>query len=116
MFGIEKVIALIGLALLVTGFILLIISVNKGKRIVEYLKRKYPKQWKDLGSPTPGYLQSLKRNRWIKFIWNREYVQFDDQKLTEMGDAQRSFENITLGVVFAFVFVGGIVAWFELTG
>lgn len=116
LFSIEKITALIALALLVTGFILLIISVNKGKRIVEYLKRKYPKQWEDFGSPKPGYFQSLERNRWNKFIWSREYVQFDDQKLTEMGDAQRNFENFILGIVFAFVLVGGILAWLELIG
>lgn len=112
----EKSIALIALVILVTGFILLVISVNKGKRIVEYLKRKYPKQWEVLGSPTPGYSQSLERNRWFKFIRSREYVQFDDQKLTEMGDAQRNLENTIFGVIILFIFVGGIVAWFEWRG
>ncbi len=113
LFKMDKSIALFGLVILVAGFILLVISVNKGKRIVEYVKRKYPKQWEDLGSPTPGYLQSLERNRWMKFIQDRDYEQFDDQKLTEMGDSQRNLENITLAVVVAFVLIGGIVVWFE---
>lgn len=111
-----KSIALIALALLVTAFILLVISVNKGKKIVEYLKRKYPQQWEDVGSPAPGYFQSLERIRWNAFIQVKEYLQFDDPVLTEMGDAQHKLYNITLGVIFAFVFVGGIVAWFEWTG
>lgn len=112
----EKPIALIALTILVTGFILLVISVNKGKRIVEYLKQRYPQQWEDMGNPAPGYLQSQERNRWMKFLWNRDYVQFNDKKLTEMGEAQRNLENIMLSVFFGFIFIGGIVAWFEWMG
>lgn len=113
----EKLTGFIGLLLLATSFILLVLSIHKGKRMVAYLKHRYPKQWDDMGNPAPGYFQSLERNRWTRFIWKREYRQFNDEKLTEMGDVQRKLETKTIGFIILFVVgFGGLVLWFELTG
>lgn len=113
----EKFAGFTGLFLLGGGVFLLAVSVRKGKRIVEHIKRRHPQQWDAMGKPAPGYFQSMERNRWMKFIRNREYLQFNDPTLTEMGDAQYKLENLTLGWMPAFIIVfGGMVLWLELAG
>ena len=113
----EKFAGYTGLFLLVAGFILLVISVQKGKKMLEYMKLKYPQKWDEMGNPSPGYLQSINRTRWMKFIREQEYRQFKDQKLTDMGEAQRKIENFTLATVLAFIFIfGGLALCLEFSG
>lgn len=112
-----KVAAYIGLLFLLSAFMLLVISINSGKRIAGYLKRKYPKKWEGMGKPTPGYMNSTRMHSWTRFIMHREYLEFGDMKLEEMGKEQRLLEMITIGLVVAFVIIsGGAFLLIELAG
>lgn len=95
----------------------MVITVYKGKKMVEYLKRKYPQKWKEAGKPTPGYMPDVRRQYWSRFIMNRKYLQFDDPELEEMGESQHLLETVTLGYIIGFAVVfGGIAIWARFAG
>lgn len=95
------------------GLLLLSIYTHlKGRRIANYLRKKYPEKWEDLGKPQPLYV--IPNQTWSQFLSNEEYYSFNDRSLTEMCERQRRVERITHTIIISFfVTLGGIALWDE---
>ncbi|MDX1617882.1 MAG: hypothetical protein R3224_03795 [Balneolaceae bacterium] len=86
----------------------------QGKKIVAFMKRRYPSKWENKGRPTPNYLNTLQHQKWMAFLSQKEYLKFNDTVLDEMCEEQRTLEKLTLILTIAFFLLfGGIAVWYE---
>lgn len=89
---IEKAVGLVALAWLVGSFLLMARSIRRARDLTEALATRHPKTYEALGRPRPGYLDSVRRNRFAQFVGRREFENLDDGLLAAQFEAYRKSE------------------------
>jgi len=93
----EKVAGLVGLAWLIGAFLVMARSIRSGRELAAALAARHPEIYEALGRPLPGYLQSVRRDRFAQFIARREF------------EAYRRSEARSLMWILASLLVVGLV-------
>ncbi len=92
----------------------LVRSVQYGRRLAEQLAQRDPDRYEALGSPTPGYFDSIRRNRFFRFVMQAEFRSLTDAALVDQFEAYRRTEIRGLVVILStLVAVGAAVIWLE---
>ena len=92
----------------------LVRSVQYGRQLAEQLELRDPDRYEALGSPRPGYFDSLRRNRFSRFVMQAEFRSLADAALIAQFEAYRTTEIRRLVVVLStLVALGAVVFWFE---
>ena len=78
----EKAVGLIALGWLIGALLLMGRSIRRGRELAETLARRHPKIYEALGRPRPGYLHSVRRDRFAQFVGRREYENLADADLS----------------------------------
>lgn len=103
-----------GFIFLLIVFLIWMISLYKGLKIVNYLKRFYKIKWEEMGKPRPDYLNVSIRLRWTKFISHGEYRIFRDNDLDKMCITQKKLEKLALILlILFFIGFGTIAVWYK---
>ncbi len=103
----QTVVGVAGLCWLVCSFLVMARSVRRGRELAETLAKRHPATYEGLGRPRPGYLQSVRRTRFARFVGRREYENLDDESLSTQFEAYRRSESrlvvaiLTSGVALA---------------
>jgi hypothetical protein len=82
-------------------------SVHAGRSLADALAARHPDTYEELGRPRPTYLESVRRNRFSRFILRREYKSLDDTVLEPQFEEYRSDELRGL----AFIGTGAVVTF-----
>jgi hypothetical protein len=92
----------------------LVRSVQYGRRLAEQLAQRDPDRYEALGSPRPGYFDSLRRNRFFRFVMQAEFRSLTDAALVDQFEAYRRTEVRGLLVVLStLAAIGAAVVWLE---
>lgn len=103
----EATVALLALAWLVGSFLLMARSIRRGRDLAEELAARHPATYEALGRPRPGYFESVRRNRFARFVGGREYEDLADPPLAARFEAYRkSDQRLVLSIIAA----GAVVA------
>ena len=93
----------------------LVRSVQYGRRLAEELELRDPDRYVALGSPRPGYFDSLRRNRFFRFVMRAEFRSLTDVALAEQFEAYRRTEIRGLVVVISTTAALGVaILWLEI--
>ena len=90
--ALEHAVALLALGWLVGALLLLGRSIRLGRSLAESLATRHPDEYEDLGRPRPGWLQSLRRDRFAQFVARRAYERLQDPVLASEFEAYRKAE------------------------
>ena len=108
----DKVLGLIALGWLVGAVLLLARFVRRGQALAATLGTQHPETYEALGRPQPGYLQSVRRSRFARFVASREYEDLGNSALSAQFEDYRKAEArlllcllASLGIVALLVFV-----------
>jgi hypothetical protein len=108
----DKVLGLIALGWLVGAVLLLARFVRRGQALAATLGTQHPETYEALGRPQPGYLQSVRRSRFARFVASREYENLGNSALSAQFEDYRKAEArlllcllASLGIVALLVFV-----------
>lgn len=85
-----------------TSFVVIILRM----RIYKILEKTYPKEYKEMGKPTVFWNSSPKTTLmyFFKFLWNREYMTYNNKKLESLGNISRILFIIQMvGLVVIFI-------------
>jgi len=88
--GIEKIAGLAALGWLVVAVLSMGRSIRRGQALADALAMRHPDVYEALGRPRPGYLDSLRRDRWARFVARREYGSLGDPPLAAEFEAYRT--------------------------
>jgi hypothetical protein len=92
----------------------LVRSVQYGRRLAEQLEQREPDRYEALGSPRPGYFDSIRRNRFFRFVMQAEFRSLTDAALVDQFEAYRRTEIRGLVVVLSTLAILGVaVLWIE---
>ena len=92
----------------------LVRSVQYGRRLAVELELRDPDRYKELDSPRPGYFDSIRRNRFFRFVMRAEFRSLSDPALVEQFEAYRRTEIRGLAVVLSSLAILGVaVLWIE---
>jgi len=92
----------------------LVRSVQYGRRLAEQLELRDPDRYEALGSPRPGYFDSLRRNRFFRFVMQAEFRSLIDAALVDQFETYRRTEIRGLVVVLSSLAILGVaVLWIE---
>jgi len=105
----EKVAGLVGLAWLIGAFLVMARSIRSGRELAAALAARHPEIYEALGRPLPGYLQSVRRDRFAQFIARREFENLGDPALAAEFEAYRRSEARSLMWILASLLVVGLV-------
>jgi hypothetical protein len=78
----------------------LVRSVQYGRRLAEQLAQRDPDRYEALGSPRPGYFDSLRRNRFFRFVMQAEFRSLTDAALVDQFEALSTLAAIGAAVVW----------------
>ena len=108
--GLEKSVALIALGWLIGSLLLMGRSIRKGRELAEKLAKRHPETYEALGRPRPGYLQSVRRDRFAQFVGRREFEDLADPDLSARFENYRKLEaRILLSILASLVVVALLV-------
>jgi len=103
---------LVALAWLIGALLVMSRSIRTGRAAAAALATRHPELYDSLGRPRPGYLHSVRRNRFAQFVARREYENLDDPTLSAQFEAHRRSEArhllfvvVSLLAVALFLFV-----------
>jgi hypothetical protein len=92
----------------------LVRSVQYGRQLAEQLESRDPDRYEALGSPRPGYFDSVRRSRFSRFVMRAEFRSLTDPALVEQFEAYRRTEIRGLVVVLSsLAILGAAVLWIE---
>jgi hypothetical protein len=92
----------------------LVRSVQYGRRLAAELESRDPDRYEALGSPRPGYFDSIRRNPFFRFVMQAEFRSLTDAALVEQFEAYRRTEIRGLAVVLSTLAILGVaVLWTE---
>jgi hypothetical protein len=74
-------------------------SVRAGRTLADALAARHPDTYEELGRPRPTYLESVRRNRFTRFILRQEYKSLDDTVLEPQFEKYRSDELRRLALI-----------------
>ena len=78
----EKAVAIVALAWLIGALLLMARSIRRGRELAEALAMRHPETYEALGRPQPGYFQSVRRDRFARFVARREFETLADPVLS----------------------------------
>jgi hypothetical protein len=108
--GPEKAVAIIALGWLIGALLLMGRSVRKGRRLAETLAKRHPEIYEALGRPRPGYLHSVRRDRFARYVGRREFENLADPELSARFENYRKFDaRLVLSVLASLVVVALLV-------
>ena len=105
----EKVVGFITLAWLIGAMLLLMRLVRRGRRLAAELAARHPETYEKLGRPQPGFLQSIRRSRFARFVANREYEDLGDSVLSTQFEDYKQAEARLLVFLLASLAVVGLL-------
>lgn len=105
--GFEQTVAFIALFWLLGAFGVMTRMLRRGRDLSEALAARHPEAYETLGSPRPGYLASLRRNRFAQYVGRRGYEDLPDGALSAEFEAYRKAEA---RVVVSILASGAILA------
>ena len=106
----EKAVGLIALGWLIGALLLMGRSIRRGRELAETLARRHPKIYEALGRPRPGYLHSVRRDRFAQFVGRREYENLADADLSARFENYRRFEaRLVLSVLASLAVVAVLI-------
>ena len=88
----EKLLAIIALVWLIASVSLMSRSIRRGRELADALALHHPELYEELGRPRPGYFESVRRNRFARFVGRREYEDRVDASLATRFEAYRKSE------------------------
>jgi len=113
----ESIVQLLGIIFMAVVCMLWVYSFYRGKKILDFMRRRYRTKWEELGSPKPDYLNSHNLQKWTSFLSQKKYQSFNDRVLNSMCEDQRRLERLTLIMTLTFfVLFGGFALWFKYCG
>src|SRR6266853_1842372 len=70
------------------------------------LRKSYPSQWQDLGSPIPFSVNSARQElRWIGFIVLRKYCRLGDRRISKFGNVVFFCGLANLAILISWAFI-----------
>jgi hypothetical protein len=110
----ENLIAAAAAGWLAMAMTWLVRSVQYGRRLAEQLAQRDPDRYQALGSPKPGYFDSLRRTRFFGFVMQAEFRSLNDAALVNQFEAYRRTEIRGLVLVLSsLAAIGAAVIWLE---
>ena len=88
----DKAVALIALGWLIGAFLLMARSIQKGRELAAKLAARHPETYEALGRPRPGYLDSVRRDRFAQFVARRQFENLSDPVLAAQFEGYRKSE------------------------
>jgi hypothetical protein len=88
----EKILAMAALGWLIVSVSLMSRSIRRGRELSDALALHHPALYQELGQPRPGYFESVRRNRFARFVGRREFVNAVDASLAARFEAYRKSE------------------------
>lgn len=108
--GLEQAVALIALGWIVSALLLMARSIRRGRKLAETLAKRHPEIYEALGRPRPGYLHSVRRDRFARFVGRREFEDMGDPDLSAQFEDYRKFDaRLVLSVLAGLVVVALLV-------
>ena len=107
----EKLMGLIVLAWLLGSVFLMARMIRRARKLVSLLEARYPEFYAAAGRPRPGFLHSLRRNRFSQFIARREYENIGDPSLAARFEQYRKAEGRLLVYVLASLVLVGLIVF-----
>lgn len=108
--GLEKAVAVVVLGWLIGALLVMAWSVQRGRKLTAKLATRHPEIYEALGRPRPGYLHSVRRNRFAQFVGRREFENLADPELAAQFDEYRkSAARVLLFVLASLVVVALLV-------
>lgn len=110
--GSEKILGFIALGWLVGAMLLMARLIRRGRKLAAALAARHPEAYEALGRPQPGYLESVRRSRFSRFVADREYEHLGDPGLAvQFEDYRRAEARLLLLLLVSL----GVVALLVLT-
>lgn len=97
----EKVLALVALVWLIVSVSLMSRSVRRGRELSDALALHHPALYEELGRPQPGYFESVRRNRFARFVGRREFADAVDASLAARFESYRKSEARSVLIIVA---------------
>ena len=94
-------IAIVALVWLAGSFLLMARSIQRGRALADELAMRHPEAYEALGRPRPGYLESIRRTRFARFVGGREFEELPDGALVARFEAYRKSEHRLVASVLA---------------
>jgi len=88
----EKVLAIVALVWLIVSVTLMARSIRRGRELADALALHHPELYEELGRPRPGYFESVRRNRFARFVGRREFENVVDASLAAKFETYRKSE------------------------
>ncbi len=76
-------------------------SVRAGRVLAEALAARHPHTYEVLGRPRPTYFESLRRNRFSRFVIPRGYCSLNDPVLEQQFEEHRTHELRLLALLLS---------------
>lgn len=89
----ERILAYVALGWLIGAWLLLVGSVRRARALADALAARHPEKYEALGRPRPGYFDSIRRDRFARFVGRREFQQLGDPPLIAEFEAHRKAET-----------------------
>lgn len=106
----KKAVAVIALGWLIGALLLMGRSIQRGRELAKTLAKRHPETYEALGRPRPGYLHSVRRDRFARFVGRREYENLADPDLSARFEDYRKFEaRLVLSVLASMAVVALLV-------
>jgi hypothetical protein len=106
----EKAVALTALGWLIGALVLMGRSIRRGRELADTLAKRHPEIYEALGRPRPGYLHSIRRDRFAQFVGRCEYEGLADPDLSaRFEDYRRSEARLVLSVLASLAVVAVLV-------
>lgn len=104
--SIQHAAAYVVVAWLIGAVLVMARSVQRGRRLADELAARHPQVYEALGRPRPGYLESVRRNRFSRFVARREFEKLDDPVLAAEFEAyQKAEARLVIGVIASLLVV-----------
>lgn len=103
----EKILAIVALVWLIVSVSLMSRSIRRGRELSDALALHHPALYEELGRPRPGYFESVRRNRFARFVGRREFANAVDASLVARFEAYRKSE---MRSVLTIVGSGAVIA------
>ncbi|MHC4407589.1 MAG: hypothetical protein ACYS0F_01150 [Planctomycetota bacterium] len=108
----EHRIALGALILLGVAMLLLVNSVQRGRKLCRRFAARFAEQYATAGSPLPGFFGSPRRHAYVRFVLQRGYESLPDADLVAAFARLRRVEVLQLAFLVAgFAGLGLAFVW-----
>lgn len=96
----ETAVGLLALGWLFGSLLLMARSIRRGRALAEALATRHPATYEALGRPRPGYLDSVRRTRFARFVGRREFENLADGQLrAELEDYRKSEARLVVFIL-----------------